>query len=187
MAEIKRRNFLSGPTPSSNILRYPPHNQIQQTTSAFVSSRVGYFPFFIKKRVVNLTFCVEMITTTSTGSFEVGIYSMKNGMTNAPKIWSGTLSITSTTAGVYKVTAPIILELGHYIVGICTGTTNFYSSVRTVTNSFARLSHMGFPSAAGLSSFHLGCYEQSLSALPNNIGNPLAGATSSVPMVCLEY
>lgn len=186
MAEIKRRNFLSGPLPSSDIRRYPPDNYIQITTSNFVSSRVGYHSFFIKKRAVNPVFCVEMVTTTSTGSFEVGIYSLKNGMTNAPKIWSGTLSITSTTAGVYKVTAPIVLELGYYVVGICTGTTNFYTSVRTVTNSFARLSHMGFPSA-GLSSFHIGCYEQSLSALPNNIGNPLAGATSSVPMVCLEY
>ena len=175
--------------------RYPPLDFLSATAVIPVSGTVNYFPFLIKKNVVNPVVCVEMtIYLSSDPKIDIGIYSGDYGFQNAKLIASGSITGSVLNTGIYRTTLNGTFNKGPYIVA---------SMLKTGQGStFRALSSHGFREHFGISTGSNILHgvnntflsnvlaETGASALPQNIGSgEWYGSTAALisPLVFLEY
>lgn len=102
----------------TGIRRYPPADLFSVANQVVVTGAINYFPFLIKKEVVNPIACVDIRTySTFDPKIVIGIYSGHYGFENAKLIASG--SITGDillNTGIYRTTLNGTFDQGPYIV-----------------------------------------------------------------------
>lgn len=190
MATIKKNNNFFFPS-NPNIKRYyyPSTNTIFTTTStqSIITSRIMYMPIYISRYIENPNFCIEITGITGSFTFQVGIYSSKNGIINAPLLWKG--NIVSSSAGIAKVTSNIKLKEDWYILASTITSVGTSASFRvTGVNMFRVL----FGESDSLSTITGGqssnyYFEDIAGGLANNIGTPSTATAATTPMIALEY
>jgi hypothetical protein len=179
----------------TGIRRYAPLDFISATSSTPISGTVNYFPFLIKKDVINPVACVEMITySTFDPKIDIGIYSGDYGFQNAKLIASGSITGNTLYNGIYRTTLNGTFNKGPYIIASMLATGQ--GSTFRILGSHGFREHFGMNTGSiilhGANSTALTNLpgETGLSILPQNIGSGewyLTSATYVSPLVFLEY
>jgi hypothetical protein len=189
MAIIKKNNNFFFPS-SSNVKKYyyPSLTTTIPSTSTAgsISNTISYTPIYISRYIENPNFCIEITSISGSITVQVGIYSSRNGLINAPLLWKG--NIVSSSAGIPKVTSNIKLKEDWYILA---STITSISGTATYRITGTNMYRILFGEATDASTLGSGAtnhyYEDIVGGLANNIGTPLTTTTSIVPFIALEY
>ena len=143
---------------------------------------IGYLPYFIRKNTSNLILCVEQ-TLIGTQSIDVGVYNGSNGISSAPRIYSGTINCTGI--GIFTISTNLAFGAGYYIVaGMATSVTPIQMrgfTIAAVVNDFGR----SVTETTLTSNFN--ATQTGLTALPNNIGTITPSSLNTGANVFLRY
>jgi hypothetical protein len=179
----------------TGIRRYPPLDLLSVATSTPTSGTINYFPFLIKKKIVNPVACIDMSAYSSNDpKIVIGIYSGHYGFENAKLITSGFINGNISNTGIYRTTLNGTFDQGPYIVASMLETGA--GSTFRILSSHGLREHFGINTGSnilhGLSNTALtNIYgETGASVLPQNIGSGVwYGTVASVlsPLVFLEY
>ena len=181
----------------TGIRRYAPLSLQSIATPSFPTTGVVvYFPFLIKKKIINPVACVEMTSHTSDPEIVMGIYSGHYGLQNAKLIASGSITGNSLNTGIYRTTLNGTFDQGPYIVASVLKSGR--GAFRIAGNQSFR-EHFGIETGSSIlhginntTSAHI-LYESGIylnDTLPTNIGQELywsISSANSAPVVFLEY
>jgi hypothetical protein len=143
---------------------------------------IAYLPYFIRKNTQNLILCVEQ-TGSGTQSIDVGVYNGSNGISSAPRIYSGTINCTGI--GIFTISTNLAFNTGYYIVaGMATSATPLIMRGFTITavlNDFSR------PNTEATISTNYNFTQTGLTSLPSNIGTITQSSLNTGANVFLRY
>ena len=172
--------------------RYPPEGLATTTSSSnMLSGHFQYFPFLIKKDVVNPKICVEVAVVGTTDTpIRYGIYSGDNGFEGAKLFHSGSINALNAV-GVYTGDINTTLIKGPYIIatsntGVSAGYPTFrVFGVSSIRNNFGDPTGNStlFGAAFGTTTHY---YETGVD-LPTIIGSGLAAGVPVAPLPALIY
>ena len=101
----------------TGIRRYPPADLFSVSSQLVLTGTINYFPFLIKKKVVNPIACVDMsLYSTFDPKIVIGIYSGHYGFENARLITSGSITGNILNTGIYRTTLNGTFDQGPYIL-----------------------------------------------------------------------
>lgn len=101
----------------TGIRRYPPADLFSVANQVVLTGTINYFPFLIKKKVVNPIACVDMRQySTFDPKIVIGIYSGHYGFENAKLIASGSITGNILNTGIYRTTLNGTFDQGPYIL-----------------------------------------------------------------------
>jgi len=179
----------------TGVRRYPPLDFLSATTNTTASGTVNYFPFLIKKDVVDPVACIEMTNySTFDPKIDIGIYSGDYGFQNAKLIASGSITGSILNTGIYRTKLNGTFNKGPYIVASMLSTGE--GSTFRILASHGFREHFGINTGSstlhGLNSTALThiLAETGRSILPQNIGLGewyVSSSTVLSPLVFLEY
>jgi hypothetical protein len=179
----------------TGIRRYPPLDLLSVVTSTPSSGTINYFPFLIKKKIVNPVACIDMSAYSSNDpKIVIGIYSGHYGFENAKLITSGFINGNISNTGIYRTTLNGTFSQGPYIVASMLE-TGAGSTFRMLSSHGLR-EHFGINTGSnilhGLNNTLLTHIygETGASVLPQNIGSGVwyvSAASVLSPLVFLEY
>lgn len=153
--------------------------------TSYITNRVNYTPIYINKRAIRPNVLIEALGTNSNVNIQLGIYNGKDGLNDAPLLWSGLVS--PTTSGIYRNNTNLILEEGWYILASnCITTTTFNISsmgLGTVKGFFGESTGVVSINAASNVVHHA----QTLPSLTQNISGTINMVAYNPINVCLEY
>ena len=176
--------------------RYAPLDLLSVSFNIPASGTVNYFPFLIKKNVVNPVACVEMTTYLNFDpKIDIGIYSGHYGFQNAKLIASGSITGSILNTGIYRTTLNGTFNKGPYIVASMLKTGQ--GSTFRILSSHGFREHFGINTGSSILHGNNSTTvltnilaETGASILPQNIGSGewYATAANAVsPLVFLEY
>ena len=143
---------------------------------------IAYIPYFIKKNTQNLILCVEQ-TAAGTQSIDVGVYNGSNGISSAPRIYSGTINCTGI--GIFTISTNLAFNAGYYIIaGMATSATPIVMrgfTIQAVLNEFGR------PNTETTISTNYNHTQTGLTALPSSIGTITLSSLNTGANVFLRY
>ena len=101
----------------TGIRRYAPLDLLSVANQVITTGSINYFPFLIKKKVVNPIACVDMnLYSTFDPKIVIGIYSGHYGFENAKLIASGSITGDILNTGIYRTRLNGTFDQGPYIL-----------------------------------------------------------------------
>lgn len=178
----------------TGVRRYAPLDLMSVATNVPFTGTINYFPFLIKKNVVNPVACVEMTLYADLNpKVDIGIYSGHYGFENAKLITSASVTGSILNTGIYRANLNGTFNKGPYILASMLKTGQ--GSTFRILGSHGFREHFGINTGSsilhGINSVALtNILAQTGVSLPQNIGSGDWYATTSIvisPLVFLEY
>lgn len=148
-------------------------------TAVPISRTIAYYPYFIKKDVVDPELLVEVTAAGAlTQNVIVGIYDGANGLPSANKLYDGTISVPIGSTGIFSITTNISLKRGFYILAGLNTNTSALATFRTFSVSGSVTSNFGRDSSDTAIDGNYYYTQTSQTSLPSNIGTITRSATA---------
>jgi len=187
MAVINQPNFF----PASNVRRrYLPNVLIVGTNTLSITNIIWFYPIFIKKYAENPTFCIEVVSNSSTGSPTVtaGIYEGVNIFGSGRLLFSTDFNLLGQN-GILKNPSTLKLRPGWHTIASTIKTAQATGSItyRSVLQNFSAPLFGIAPNAVFYSGLY-GTFGVNSASLPANLsGQTITRQAGAGILVALEY